>query len=82
MGEEEGRIIRENNIETCTLPYVKETASESLMYGSGHPKLVLCDNLEGWSGEGGGRGFRTEGTHAYLWLIHTDVWQNHDNSVK
>ena len=46
------------------------------------PVLVLCDNLEGWSGEGGGRGFRTEGTHAYLWLIHTDVWQNHDNSVK
>ena len=61
VGEEEGRIIRENNIETCTLPYVKETASESLMYGSGHPKLVLCDNLEGWSGEGGGKVIRGRG---------------------
>ena len=26
------------------------------MYDSGHPKLVLCDYLEGWGGEGGGRG--------------------------
>ena len=26
------------------------------MYGAGHPKLVLCDNLEGR--EGGGRGFQ------------------------
>jgi len=22
-----------------------------------------------------GRGFRIEGTHAYLWLIHVDLWQ-------
>ena len=25
------------------------------MYDAGHPKLVLCDNLEGWGGKGGGR---------------------------
>ena len=25
--------------------------------------------------EGGGRGFRMEGTHVYLWPIHIDVWQ-------
>ena len=25
------------------------------MYGSWHPKLLLCDNLEGWGEEGGGR---------------------------
>ena len=24
------------------------------MYDAGHPKLVLCDNLEGEGGEGGG----------------------------
>ena len=24
------------------------------MYDAGHPKPVLCDNLEGWDGEGGG----------------------------
>ena len=45
------------------------------MYDAGHPKLVLCDSLEGWSGKGGGRGFRMEGTHVYLWPIHIDVWQ-------
>ena len=32
---------------------------------------LLCDNLEGWDGVGGGR----EGTYVYLWLIHADVWQ-------
>ena len=26
------------------------------MYDTGNPKLVLCDNLEGWAGEGAGRG--------------------------
>ena len=29
--------------------------SESLIYDTGHPKPVLCNNLEGWGGEGGGR---------------------------
>ena len=34
---------------------------------------MLGDNLEGWDGVG--EGFRREGTHVYLWLIHLDVWQ-------
>ena len=25
------------------------------MYDAGNPKPVLCDNLEGWGGEGGGK---------------------------
>ena len=25
------------------------------MYDAGHPKLVLCDSLERWGGEGGRR---------------------------
>ena len=41
-----------SNIETHVLPYVKEIARGNLMYG---PKLVLCDNLEGWDGVGGVR---------------------------
>ena len=49
--------------------------SAGLIHEAGHPKLVLCDNPEGGVGEGGLRGFRMEGTHVYLWLIHTDVWQ-------
>ena len=36
---------------------------------------VLCDNLEGWDGLGGGGRFEREGTHVYLGLIHADVWQ-------
>ena len=27
----------------------------NLLYDAGNPKLVLCDNLKGWNGEGGGR---------------------------
>ena len=36
---------------------------------------MLCDNLEGWDGEGGGRGFRREGSYGHLWLNHVDVQQ-------
>ena len=28
---------------------------EHRLYDTGNPKLVLCDNLEGWGGEGSGR---------------------------
>ena len=42
-------------METYTSPYVKETASGNLLYDAGSSNLVLCDNLEGWDGEGGER---------------------------
>ena len=45
------------------------------MYDAENPELVLCDNLEGWAGEGGGWGIKREGTHVYLWQIYADVWQ-------
>ena len=38
-------------------------------------KKLYCYNLEGWDGEGSGRGFKREGTYVHLWLIHVDVWQ-------
>ena len=41
---------------------------------------MLCDNLEGWDGEEGGRGFKKEGT--YLLPIHVDVWQKTSHNVK
>ena len=47
VGEGEGGMIWENSTETYMLPYVKQTTSVSLMYDAGHPKPVLCDNLEG-----------------------------------
>ena len=31
------------------------------MYDAEHPKLVLCDNLERWSGQGRGRGIQDGG---------------------
>ena len=40
-------------------------ASGSVMYDAGSLKSVLCDNLEGWSGEGGRRGDQ-EGGDAYI----------------
>ena len=58
MGEGEGGMIRENSIETCILPYVKQTSSANLMHEAGRPKLVPRDDPEGWGGEGDGRGFR------------------------
>ena len=36
---------------------------------------MLCDNLEGCDGVGGGREFEREGTCAYRWLIHVDLRQ-------
>ena len=47
VGEGEDSMIWETSIETYTLPYVKQITSASLMYGTGHPKSVLCDNLKG-----------------------------------
>ena len=35
---------------------------------------MLCDGLEGWDGEMGGR-FKREGKYVYLWLMHGDVRQ-------
>lgn len=35
-GREEGGMNRESNRETCTLPYVKQRASKSLLYDSGN----------------------------------------------
>ena len=42
-------------MEICTLPCVKWIASGDLLYDSGNTKPMLCDSLEGWDGEGGGR---------------------------
>ena len=36
---------------------------------------MLCDNLEGWVGVGGGREAQEGGDVLYLWLIHVNIWQ-------
>ena len=65
IGRGRGWMIWENSTETCTLPYVKQTASGSLMYDAGNPKLVLCLNLEWWVRVGRGREVQEEG-HMYV----------------
>ena len=51
-----------------------------LIYDTGHPKSVLCENLEGRNGREVGGGFRMEGRH-----IHADgrfilmYYKNHHN---
>ena len=62
--------------------YVQEMTSASLMHEAGHSKLVLWDNPEGYSGEGGGRRVQDEGNTCNLLPIHVDGWQNHHNIVK
>jgi len=74
-GEGEDGMIWENSIETCILPYVKETASPDLMHNTGCSGLVHWDDPEGWDGEGGGRGGSGWGTQVHPWLIHVNVWQ-------
>ena len=45
------------------------------MHDAGNTKLVLCDNLEGWGEEGGGKGGSGERGHIWLWPVHVDIWQ-------
>ena len=55
VGEGKRRMIWENSIETCILPYVKQMTSASSMHEAGHSNPVLWDNTERWGGEGSGR---------------------------
>ena len=56
LGEEEGGMIWENGIETCTISYVKRIVSPGLMHDTGCSGLVHWDDSEGWYGEEGGTG--------------------------
>ena len=54
-GGRRGRDELREQQETHILPYVKQIASGNSLCDAGSPKLVLCDNLEGWDGVGGGK---------------------------
>ena len=66
MGEDEGGMIWENDIETCILSYVKRISSPGSMHESGCSGMVHWDDPEEWDGEEGGRGVQ-EGEHMYIW---------------
>ena len=56
LGEGEGGMIWENDIEIYIISYMKRVASPGLMHDTGCLGLVHWDDPEGWDGEGGGRG--------------------------
>ena len=64
VGEGEGGMIWENGTETRIISYVKQITSPGLVYVTGCSGLVHWDDLEGWYGEGGGRGFQ-DGEYVY-----------------
>ena len=63
-GEDEGRMIWENDIETCIISYVKQIASPGLMQDTGCSGLVHWDDPERLDGEGLGREGQ-DGEHMY-----------------
>ena len=50
VGEGKGGMMRENNIETCILSYLKQIASPGSMHETGCSGLVHWDDPEGWDG--------------------------------
>ena len=66
MGEGEGGMIWENDIETYIISYVKRITSPVSMHDTGCLGLVHWDDPEGWYGEGGGRRVQ-DGEHMYIW---------------
>ena len=74
-GEEgEGGMCGESNMETYTT-LCKINSQWEFVVWLRELKLGLCNNLEGWDAEGGGREVQREGTYVYLQLIHVDIWQ-------
>ena len=63
MGEGEGGMIWENDIETC-ISYMKHIARTGSMHDTGYLGLVHWDDPEGCYGAGGGRGVQ-DGEHVY-----------------
>ena len=81
VGKGEGGMIWENSIETCILPYVKQTISPGSVYETGSSGLLHWNDSEGWDGEEFGRGVQ-DGEHMYShgWFMSM-YGKNHYNIV-
>ena len=64
VGEGEGGMIWENDIEIRIISYMKRVDSPGSMHDTGCLGLVHRDDPEGWYGEGGGRRVQ-DGEHRY-----------------
>ena len=73
VGEGEGGMIWENDIETCKLSYVKRIGSPGSMHDTGCSGLVYWDDPEGWDGEGRREGGSGWGTRVHPWQIQVNV---------
>ena len=77
-GEEgEGEMYVESNMETYVSIYKIDSQRECAVCLR-ELKQGLCNNLEGWAGQGDGG----ERTYIYLWLIHVDVWKKQTKFCK
>ena len=72
VGEGEGRMFRENNIETCILSRVKLITSPGWMHET---NAWAWEDPEGSGGEGSGRGDWDFTCIINPWLIHVNVCQ-------
>ena len=81
VAEGKDGTIWEKSTKTCILSYVKQMTNASLMHETGHSKLVLWDNPEGWGGERGRRGFRMRGNLYPCGWFMSMCGKNHHNIV-
>ena len=68
----EGEIYGDSNMET-SITICKINSQWEFAVCLRKLKQGLCINLEGWDGEGDGRGFKREGIYVHLRLIHVEV---------
>ena len=70
VGEGERKANWKSSIETHILPYIKQIASGNLLCDAESSNPVLCDNLEGLDGVGGGREVQGRGhMYTYGWFM-------------
>ena len=74
MGEGQGGMIWENNIETSILSRVKQITSPGWMHETSAQGWCTGKTQRDGMGREVGGGIRM-GTHVYPWLIHVNVWQ-------
>ena len=67
--------IESSSSEKYLLPYVKQIASGHLLLDTGSSIWCSVTAYRGGMGQGVGRRFKREGTHLYLGLINTVLWQ-------
>ena len=82
VGQGEGGMIWEGNVETCVLSYVKWITSPGSMYEARCSGLVHWDDSGRWDGEGGERRV-LDGEYMYArgWFMSI-FGKNHYNIVK